>query len=65
MTDAGIPASGYTLRVRNVKKRDLPEKLCPVCDRPFRWRKKWERDWDSVVYCSDRCRREAKANRRG
>jgi len=21
------------------------------------WRKKWERDWDRVRYCSDRCRR--------
>ncbi|MBY0394484.1 MAG: DUF2256 domain-containing protein, partial [Novosphingobium sp.] len=23
---------------------------------PFTWRKKWERDWDNVKYCSDRCR---------
>jgi Protein of unknown function (DUF3253)/Uncharacterized protein conserved in bacteria (DUF2256) len=22
------------------------------------WRKKWERDWDEVKYCSDRCRRD-------
>ncbi|HBJ92910.1 MAG TPA: DUF2256 domain-containing protein, partial [Hyphomonadaceae bacterium] len=28
------------------KKSDLPEKICPVCDRPFSWRKKWERVWD-------------------
>ena len=34
-----------------------PEKTCPVCGRPFQWRKKWERDWDRVVYCSDGCRR--------
>ncbi|WP_414636987.1 DUF2256 domain-containing protein [Arenimonas sp.] len=34
-----------------------PEKTCPVCQRPFQWRKKWERDWDRVVYCSDACRR--------
>lgn len=34
-----------------------PEKTCPVCGRPFQWRKKWERDWDRVVYCSDACRR--------
>lgn len=34
-----------------------PEKLCPVCQRPFQWRKKWERDWDRVIYCSDGCRR--------
>ncbi len=33
-----------------------PDKLCARCGRPFAWRKKWERDWDSVRYCSDRCR---------
>lgn len=38
-------------------KKPLPEKLCPVCQRPFSWRKRWERCWDSVVYCSDACRR--------
>ncbi|MEO1673153.1 MAG: DUF2256 domain-containing protein, partial [Cyanobacteria bacterium J06631_2] len=27
------------------------------CDRPFTWRKKWEKSWDDVKYCSDRCRR--------
>ncbi|WP_159711482.1 DUF2256 domain-containing protein [Sphingomonas sp. AX6] len=40
-----------------VAKRDLPSKICPACARPFSWRKKWERDWEQVVYCSDRCRR--------
>lgn len=40
----------------------LPEKTCPVCRRPFKWRKKWERDWDRVKYCSKRC---AAAARRG
>jgi hypothetical protein len=38
------------------KKADLPSKICPVCGKAFNWRKKWERDWDSVVYCSKRCR---------
>ncbi|MBA3389183.1 MAG: DUF2256 domain-containing protein [Actinomycetota bacterium] len=50
--------------MRDRKKRDLPTKVCPVCGRPFRWRKKWERDWESVVYCSDRCRSRAKLERR-
>lgn len=40
-----------------VAKRDLPSKLCPTCGRPFVWRRKWERDWDSVKYCSDACRK--------
>ncbi|MFM2262584.1 MAG: hypothetical protein RI959_1260 [Pseudomonadota bacterium] len=38
------------------KKADLPTKLCPACGLPFVWRKKWERDWVQVKYCSDRCR---------
>lgn len=39
------------------KKRDFLTKVCPVCRRPFIWRKKWARDWENVVYCSVRCRR--------
>lgn len=42
------------------KKVHLPEKPCQHCGRPFSWRKKWERVWDEVKYCSDRCRGEAK-----
>jgi hypothetical protein len=38
------------------KKGDLPQKTCLVCARPFTWRKKWEKVWDEVKYCSDRCR---------
>ncbi|MEM1151214.1 MAG: DUF2256 domain-containing protein [Pseudomonadota bacterium] len=43
------------------KKSDLPTKTCPVCGKPFSWRKKWERVWDEVKYCSERCRRASKA----
>ena len=42
------------------KKADLPTKVCAHCQKPFAWRKKWERVWDEVRYCSDRCRGEAK-----
>ncbi|WP_425407637.1 DUF2256 domain-containing protein [Hwanghaeella sp.] len=38
----------------------MPEKTCPVCSRPFSWRKKWRKDWDAVIYCSERCRRSRK-----
>ena len=41
---------------RGVSKSALPKKLCAGCGLPFVWRKKWERDWDAVRYCSDRCR---------
>jgi hypothetical protein len=42
--------------MKGVKKPHLPEKRCAACGRPFTWRKKWERVWDEVKYCSDRCR---------
>lgn len=38
-------------------KADLPRKLCPVCQRPFVWRRKWAKCWNEVKYCSERCRR--------
>ena len=28
-----------------------------VCGRTIEWRKKWERDWERVKYCSAGCRR--------
>ena len=31
-------------------------KSCVTCGRQITWRKKWERDWDEVKYCSDACR---------
>ncbi|MBY0488526.1 MAG: DUF2256 domain-containing protein [Gemmatimonadaceae bacterium] len=40
-----------------------PDKLCARCGRPFSWRKKWERDWESVRYCSDKCRMGKSATR--
>lgn len=33
-----------------------PSKTCAACGRTITWRKKWERDWDSVKFCSDACR---------
>jgi hypothetical protein len=42
--------------MRMKKKSELPTKVCECCQRPFAWRKKWERDWEQVKYCSDRCR---------
>ncbi|MGK7924370.1 MAG: DUF2256 domain-containing protein [Spirulina sp.] len=42
---------------RKPSKSNLPSKICPVCGRPFSWRKKWVDCWDEVKYCSERCRR--------
>lgn len=41
----------------SIKKSDLPTKMCPICNRPFTWRKKWAKDWDNVKYCSEKCKR--------
>lgn len=34
----------------------VPTKTCAACGRTITWRKKWERDWDNVKFCSDACR---------
>lgn len=38
-------------------------KVCPVCKRPFSNRKRWAARgmWESIVYCSDKCRKQAKS----
>jgi len=38
-------------------KNGHPPKVCLRCGRAFEWRKKWERDWEQVRYCSEKCRR--------
>ncbi|MFN0048396.1 MAG: DUF2256 domain-containing protein [Cytophagales bacterium] len=44
----------------HLKKENLPSKICMVCHRPFTWRKKWEKVWSEVKYCSDKCRMNKK-----
>jgi hypothetical protein len=48
-------------KVKRYTKATLPQKLCAACRRPFAWRKKWERDWDKVQFCSERCRKSKPA----
>ena len=40
-----------------MRRAPLPSRICATCGRSFQWRRKWARDWESVRYCSDRCRR--------
>jgi hypothetical protein len=42
------------------KKQNLPTKICPVCNRSFAWRKKWEKNWEHVIYCSQKCKTQSK-----
>ncbi|MBL7921881.1 MAG: DUF2256 domain-containing protein [Bacteroidia bacterium] len=44
--------------MKGVKKQNLPSKVCLVCNKPFTWRKKWEKNWNEVKYCSDRCKKK-------
>lgn len=46
--------------INRMMKSHLDTKICPVCNRPFQWRKKWKRDWEEVKYCSKRCSSERK-----
>lgn len=40
-----------------MNKSNLPKKLCCVCGLLFTWRKKWQKNWEDVKYCSEKCRR--------
>ena len=35
---------------------DRAPKTCVACGRAVEWRKKWERNWETVRYCSSACR---------
>ncbi|KAH8793625.1 hypothetical protein F5882DRAFT_437348, partial [Hyaloscypha sp. PMI_1271] len=32
-------------------------KICATCGRQISWRKKWEKNWHAITYCSDSCRK--------
>ena len=38
-------------------KNGFAPKSCQACGRPMEWRKAWAANWDSVKYCSEKCRR--------
>ena len=42
-----------------VEKNDYRNdtKICTSCGRTIEYRKKWEKNWPEVKYCSDECRR--------
>jgi hypothetical protein len=46
--------------MKNFKKENLPEKICANCNRLFTWRKKWEKVWNEVKFCSNKCRMSKK-----
>ncbi len=49
------PCRGRAAYGRDVTRPD--PKTCASCGRAIEWRRAWARDWESIRYCSDRCRR--------
>jgi hypothetical protein len=37
-------------------KNGFAPKICIACGLEFEWRKKWQRDWEYVKYCSEKCK---------
>jgi len=56
------PIDGCNAIGKVVERKHLPTKVCVVCNRPFNWRKKWERVWDDVTTCSKSCNATRKAH---
>lgn len=50
-----MPHGSERTQNRGRARAPKPEKICPVCERPFTWRARWRLNWDAVVYCSRRC----------
>jgi len=45
----------------SIRAAPTPMLIRPLpASRAAAWRKKWEKNWDSVKYCSDRCRADAR-----
>lgn len=40
-----------------LKKGQLPTKVCATCGRSFEYRKKWRANWEAVKYCGEKCQR--------
>ncbi len=47
-------------KMKQVKKINLPFKLCETCNKEYTWRKKWKKNWEEVKYCSEKCKRNKK-----
>jgi len=45
------------------KKLNLAEKICPICNLKFEWRKKWSKNWSEVKYCSKKCAKNSKQDK--
>ncbi|KAJ1622056.1 hypothetical protein T492DRAFT_1065001 [Pavlovales sp. CCMP2436] len=62
LSKAALPSkAGLASKAAASVQGDRADKICVVCNRPFNWRKKWERCWDEVSTCSKRCNGERRS----
>mmetsp|Transcript_20764 Transcript_20764/g.51104 ORF Transcript_20764/g.51104 Transcript_20764/m.51104 type:complete len:110 (-) Transcript_20764:101-430(-) len=47
----------YTVMDRGTMKK---AKDCAQCGKQMTWRKKWEKNWHEVKFCSERCRKDSR-----
>jgi hypothetical protein len=40
-----------------MKHQNIEPKICCSCGRTIEYRKKWEKNWNEIKYCSDECRK--------
>lgn len=55
-----LDARPTNVRLNAMSRSSAPEpaqKICASCGRRIEWRKRWERDWEQVKFCSTPCRR--------
>lgn len=38
-------------------REQFEDKTCSTCGRRIEWRKRWERNWDAIRHCGEKCRR--------
>jgi hypothetical protein len=53
-----IAIEGCVMKSRRIAqtKNGFAPKVCVTCGLEFEWRKKWQKDWDQVKYCSKKCK---------
>jgi len=56
----------FWLKEMPKNKKQKETKICANCKKPFENRKKWKsrNQWESIKYCSERCRREGKKSKK-
>ena len=52
-----IAKLGYCCGMPTQKtKNGFEPRICERCGLKFEWRKKWAKDWETVKYCSKKCK---------